>query len=304
MATRLADATEYGTLTSLIPSWERSLRLTNKSPETTRSYGDSARLLKSFLRDSFGVTSVAGITRDHIETFMADTLERWKPTTAAVRYRSLQQLFKWLNGEVPTDPMARMRPPAVPEIPVPVVSDDELRKLLKTCEGPTFEDRRDVAMLRTFIESGWRLGEVAGLKVEDVDFEEDVVYVVGKGRRPRRVAFGAKTGQALDKYIRLRSRHPHASLPSPWLGPKGAMTESGVAQMLERRCAQAGMDKAHPHQFRHTAAHTWLGAGGPEVSAMRNFGWRSRTMLSRYGASVADERDRDEVHRLALGDRL
>jgi hypothetical protein len=76
MATRLADATEYGTLTSLIPSWERSLRLTNKSPETTRSYGDSARLLKSFLRDSFGVTSVASITRDHIETFMADTLER------------------------------------------------------------------------------------------------------------------------------------------------------------------------------------------------------------------------------------
>ena len=82
------------------------------------------------------------------------------------------------------------------------------------------------------------------------------------------------------------------------------MTDSGIAQMLERRCAQAGMDKVHPHQFRHTAAHTWLAAGGSEVSAMRNFGWRSRTMLSRYGASVADERARDEAHRLALGDRL
>ena len=215
-------------------------------------------------------------------------------------------MAEWLSeeGEVPADPMVRMRPPAVPEVPVPVVSDDELRKLLKTCEGATFEDRRDVAMLRTFIKSGCGLGEVAGLKVEDVDFEEDVVYVVGKGRRPRRVAFGAKTGQALDKYIRLRSRHPHASSPALWLEPKGAMTESGIAQMLERRCAQAGMDKVHPHQFRHTAAHTWLAAGGSEVSAMRNFGWRSRTMLSRYGASVADERARDEAHRLALGDRL
>jgi integrase len=223
-----------------------------------------------------------------------------------VRYRSLQQLFKWLTeeGEIPTDPMMRMKPPAVPEVPVPVVSDDDLRKLLKVCEGPTFEDRRDVALLRTFIESGCRLGEVAGLKVEDVDFEEDVVYVVGKGRRPRRVAFGAKTGQSLDKYIRLRSRHSHATLPALWLGPKGAMTESGIAQMLERRCAQAGIAKIHPHQFRHTAAHVWLAAGGSEVSAMRNFGWRSRTMLSRYGASVADERARDEAHRLALGDRL
>ncbi len=78
-----------------------------------------------------------------------------------------------------------------------------------------------MAMLRTFIESGCRLGEVAGPKVEDVDFEEDVVYVVGKGRRPRRVAFGAKTGQALDKYLRLRSRHPQASSPTLWLGQGG-----------------------------------------------------------------------------------
>ena len=74
--------------------------------------------------DSFGVTPVASITRDHIETFMADTLERWKPTTAAVRYRSLQQLFKWLTeeGEIATDPMVRMKPPSGPEVPVPVVS--------------------------------------------------------------------------------------------------------------------------------------------------------------------------------------
>jgi site-specific recombinase XerC len=105
-----------------------------------------------------------------------------------VRCRSLQQLFKWLTeeGEIPAAPMERTKPPAVPEVPVPVVTDDDLRKLLKACDGPTFEDRRDVAMLRTFIESGCRLGEVAELKVEDVDFDEDVVYVVGKGRRPRR----------------------------------------------------------------------------------------------------------------------
>ncbi len=90
-------------------------------------------------------------------------------------------------------------------------------------------------MLRTFIESGWGLGEVAGLTVEDVDFE----------------------------YVPLRSRHPQASSPALWLGPKGPMTESGIAQMLERRCGQAGMDKVHPHQLRHTAAHTWLAAGGP-----------------------------------------
>jgi site-specific recombinase XerD len=120
MATKPAEAVGYGTLTSLIPSWERSLRAANKSPKAMQSYGDSARSLEALVRDNFGVTSVAasvaGITRDHIETFMAETLERWKPTTGSVRYSNLQQLFKWLSeeGEVPADPMARMRPPAVP----------------------------------------------------------------------------------------------------------------------------------------------------------------------------------------------
>jgi site-specific recombinase XerC len=91
-------------------------------------------------------------------------LERWKPTTAAVWYRSLQQLLKWLmeQGEISADPMERMKPPAVPDVPVPVVTDEDLRKLLKACDDPTFEDRGDLAMLRTFIESADRLGEVAG----------------------------------------------------------------------------------------------------------------------------------------------
>ncbi len=88
-------------------------------------------------------------TRDHIETFMAEALERWKPTTCAEVQQppTAVQVAEWLSeeGEVPADPMVRMRPPAVPEVPVPVVSDDALRKLLKTCEGATFEDRHDVA---------------------------------------------------------------------------------------------------------------------------------------------------------------
>jgi hypothetical protein len=59
-----------------------------------------------------------------------------------------------------------------------------------------------------------------------------VIYVVGKGRRPRRVAFGARTGRALDKYIRLLSRHPHASSVAPRLGPKGRHAR-------ERHCTDA-----------------------------------------------------------------
>ena len=306
MPTKLSEATEYGTLEILIPSWERSLRAGNKAPRTIRSYGDSARSFEVFSREKLGIATADRVTRETVETFIEDQLSRFKPTTAAVRYRSLQQFFKWLmeEGEITANPMARMKPPIVPDVPVPVVSDTDLKKLLKACDGKTYEDRRDTAIIRVFIDTGFRLAEITSLLVEDLDLSDGLLVVMGKGRRPRTVPYGAKTGQALDRYMRLRVRHTQAKALSLWLGPKGGMTDSGISQILKRRCVQAGIDVVHPHQLRHTAAHVWMAEGGSESDAMRLFGWKSRQMLDRYGASAADERAQAAHKRLALGDRI
>src|SRR5918992_4555682 len=92
--------------------------------------------------------------------------------------------------------MAKLKPPIVPDQPVDVVTPDQLKKLFASCSGRLFEDRRDCAILRLFADTGARHNEVAGLRVTDVDFGNSVIYILGKGRRPRAAPFGRKTAVA------------------------------------------------------------------------------------------------------------
>jgi site-specific recombinase XerC len=200
--------------------------------------------------------------------------------------------------------MLRLPKPVVPETSPEILSMDQLKDLMAATAGKTFLDRRDNAIMRLFLEPGGaRLSELTNLNVDGIDLGRDSVRVFGKGRKERAYPFGAKTGLALDRYLRARAGHPFGKLPDLWLGKKGPLGKSGVQQMLRRRASECGIPRLYPHMFRHTAAHEWLAAGGTEGDAVRLFGWSSPAMLQVYARSLADTRAADSARRMSLGDR-
>jgi site-specific recombinase XerD len=219
----------------------------------------------------------------------------------------VSRFFAYLReeDEIAESPMKKMKPPRPAEKLVPVIDENTLVKLFRTVNGKDFESRRDRALFSLWIDTGLRISEMAALKVEDVDMERRELRVLeAKGRRPRIVSFAKAAAKDVRRYLQERGEHLYAHDPALWIGRRGEMTGSGLYRTTQRRCEEAKIPPVHPHQFRHSFAHYWLTAGGNEGDLMRLTGWKSRSMVDRYGGSAAGTRARAAHARFSPRDAL
>jgi integrase/recombinase XerC len=295
--------------------WDRSLRSGNY-PRTTRyNYLLAAAQLGRYLADDSqrdaeqAARTPTAVTRRHVEAFQAWMIETRSAATAVNKHKALQQFFKWLTvdeEEIDQSPMLRVRQPKTPRRLIPIIPDEDTKRLLDTCKGRDFVQVRDEAIIRMLSNTGARLSEVANLRLNDVDLSLDTVRYHGKGAKDRRVRIGPKTARTISRYLRARGSHKGFGLPHLWLAVRGAqpLAANGIKLMLKRRGRRAGVDAVHAHRWRHTYAHEWKLAGGDTGDLMLVLGWTSEDMPRHYGASAAAERAQQTQARMGIGERV
>jgi site-specific recombinase XerD len=296
-------------------AYERHLRSEDLSDRTIGGYRESV----------MGLAAHAGIALDlvagaHIETYLTAERERVKKAdtkgtrdgraTAAAHYRNLHAFYQWMEDRELIDgrsPMHGMKRPGPSGKVIRVPAVDDLQKLLDSMKGKTFDDRRDTAIIRLACElGGLRRGELAGIRLADLDIKRGRVLVRGKGGKERYVPFGAKTTEALMRYLRARRTHPLAASEMLWLGWRGKpLTGDGIMQMVRRRAGRAKIGHLHPHMFRHYAAAQAKRNKVPTAAARALFGWATSEMYDGVYGRFADAEDAEIMARqLAVGDAL
>jgi integrase/recombinase XerD len=294
-------------LSALVDSWTLHLRAEHRSPETVASYRDGVTQYLAWLIEKRKSAEIEPLSPRSVNAWIVSLLEAGKaPKTAAVRQGAVRQFSKWLaaEGEIERDPLLGVKPPKVDSKVVDALSDDQVLLLLKACKGTRFTDRRDEAILRLMLETGARAGEVIAMSTADVDIlHGSAVIRRGKGAKGRMIPIGPRTGQAIDRYLRARRKHPLADTPTLWLGDRRREFKyDALRRSMKARADSVGIPAFHLHQLRHTFAKRWLAAGGSEGGLQSVAGWSRRDMIERYVQSARADLAAQEARRLGLGD--
>lgn len=287
---------------------ERELDAAGRTPKTKSAYHQALLSLERHLRAEGLDTDLLAAGKPEITGWLIALRETHAKDSIVSYFTSARRFYNWALAEemITASPMARVTAPPPSGKPVPIPGADDIRAILKACEGKDPAALRDTAIIRLFCETGGpRLSEVALLPLAHLDMKADYVTVLGKGGKWRGFPLSAKAARALSRYLRARDRHRDAETSDRvFLGTKGALSADGVHKMVKRRCRQAGVAPVHPHQFRHYGTHVAKSAGMADGDIMTLNGWSTTRMLARYGAAAAQQRADGASRRLAAGNQL
>jgi integrase/recombinase XerD len=288
-------------LEELRDSWLRQLRGQRKSDHTLRVYRTA---IDSLLTNT---TTPGALTKTTVQDWLA-AQHGVGTSTVRLRLTVIKLFAKWLADEegFDADPVTAVKAPKRDDAPVADLSENEINRMVKVCDGTSLPHKRDRAMLLLLTETGLRAAELLALDITDVDLDACMLVVrKGKGGKSRRVRFSATTAAAVDRYARARRRAVlRPAEGALWVSnQQRRLSYNGLVNTLKTRAAAAGVIGFHIHRLRHTAAVRWLKAGGTETGLRAHAGWGANSEIGRYTKTASEQLAAEEFDRLGLGMR-
>ena len=254
------------------------------SRETLRSYQSDLRQFVEFLRSSGGenLPGPGDIDSMTIRRFLIWLTEkREKKTSQARKLACLKSLFKFLNQQdaIVANPAAHLRAPRLGQHLPRVLSKDDAGRLMDSPdEDPGATTARDRAILETLYSTGARVSELVGMNWGDVNLEEGMVRLHGKGKKERLVPIGQVAIDAIHEYVALGSAKLSADklagdvkaaqtrafpedCPVFQNNRKGRLSVRSVERMVQRYAGRLQVGTVTPHTLRHSFATHLLDEG-------------------------------------------
>ncbi len=281
------------------------------SRETIRSYQSDLRQFVTFLKTVTGdvVPEPTQIDVALIRRFLVWLAgRRDKKTSQARKLATLRSLFKFLHrrGQVPSNPVARVRTPRIGQRLPRVLTKDEAERVL---ESPDSDEGscagRDLAILETLYSTGARVSELVGVNWSDLSLDEGMVRLRGKGKKERLVPIGRVATEAIQDYLAVT---PVRSSPAtvrgsasastltvkPTDGPVfrnnrgGRLSTRSVERIVRRYAARLQMGTITPHTFRHSYATHLLDEGADLRVIQEMLGHASLATTQKYTHLATD----------------
>ena len=250
------------------------IEVRGRSPHTVRAYGRLAQDFSDFL----GVRSILEIQHFDVREYLYSLHNHGLSGSSIARQiYGLRAFFDFLEmGGVLSRNAARLiKNRNVPRKLPRVLKLEEIERLIGFAGSP-----RDKAIIELFFSTGCRLSEVAGMKVQDIDFDARVVRVLGKGDKQREVIFGMPAKKALLAYLGDRRDGPlfqSFSVKRSWSSKEGFPFQSwtghglrarSIHRIVKKAAWRPGLRNVFPQALRHSFA-TELLNGGADLRAVQ-----------------------------------
>ena len=260
-------------------------RALNRSPKSITHHQSTYISFRKFLVATGRAEDSSSLTTEVMQayaTWLRETPTRgWRGKTERSIHathgalKDLRSFLRWLTNEDLIDSVVRVPVPKLPETLFPILTDAEVDAVWRspqlTFPGPL--GQRNRALMALMFDTGLRSGEVVGLHVDDVDLDDCLVTVTGKGNKQRRVPFSPGVSLYLECWLDVRGDD---------VRPLFLLKQAGLRMLFHRIRAETGIAVLHPHGIRHTAATQMVRANMDLHSVKRVLGHSHISTTERY----------------------